>query len=67
MGRRIDVISADSDGGELRRYKAGSSFYLQCKGEKDDQDIQDAIGSCPKGCLFTLKSGDWQRIFGDER
>ncbi len=62
--RSINVISADSDGAELKRAQRKNSYFTRAPGKKDDLVINDAIDNAGKGKLFTIPAEDWERIFG---
>jgi hypothetical protein len=60
----IRVIPSDLDGGDLRRQKARSKYFIRCDGSNDADDQNDAIQSAGKKSWAGLGEG-WTRIYGD--
>jgi len=61
------VISADLDGGELRREKAKDSWYTRSGGKYDEVNIKEAHDRSVKGKAYIIKSEDWDRVFGKNK
>ena len=67
MSRQVNVISADLDGAQLGRRKRMNSLCVRCEGKNDDQNIQDAIYTSQRGCVYSIRSEDWERVFGSRK
>ena len=60
MAERIDVISGDLDGAQLRRAQS-RKLWTRADGKEDDEQINDAINHQPS---FSIPGHLWERVFG---
>jgi hypothetical protein len=60
----IRVISADLDGGDLRREKAKTPAYTRCEVGTNKEASRPLKGEADQ--YFTIAADRWQQIFGGQ-
>jgi hypothetical protein len=66
MADKINVISADLYGKQLRETKNKNRYYVRCGGKGDNEQIQDALNTVGRMSMF-ISAEVWERIFGSKK
>lgn len=66
MAEKINVISSDLDGAQLRREIHKNSYHTRCYGREDNGQFQEAINHVGKS-QFSIPADRWEAIFGGDK
>lgn len=63
---KVNVISSNLDGAELRREQNKNPMYTKVSGSHDESVIKEACVRSTKGQTWVLPTDAWDRIFRKE-